>query len=136
MATTRSSIVYGDDKLSEPVKVITGATTLTSSDSGSICVLNAATGAAITLPAALSGFNLKVFVGAAFATSDWVLTAPTAIIYGGSIVNSVNVVCSAKANINLVSTAETIGDYIELYSDGSKYYVNGIGTLAGAITFT
>jgi hypothetical protein len=35
-----------------------------------------------------------------------------------------------------VASAETIGDYIEIYSDGSKFYAYGVGLLEGAITFT
>jgi len=35
-----------------------------------------------------------------------------------------------------VATAETVGDYVEVYSDGTNFYAYGIGAAAGAITFT
>jgi hypothetical protein len=132
MATT---IIYGPDQLAETVETIAAARTLTASDSGKIFVLSAAGGAGITLPAPTAGLNFQFYVGALFATSNWVLTAPTAIFQGGAIVNSVNVPCAAKATVNFVSTADTVGDYVTLIADGTNYYVRGVGTAAGAITF-
>jgi len=133
MATT---VIYGPDQLAETVQTIAAATVLTASDSGKVLILNAAAGAAVTLPAPAAGFNCKIFTGALFATTNWVISAPTAVIRGGAIVNSVNVLASGSTNINMVATADAIGDTVELISDGTYYYVRGYGALAGGITFS
>lgn len=36
----------------------------------------------------------------------------------------------------LAENVETIGDYIEISSDGTNFYAYGIGAAAGGITFT
>lgn len=134
---TRSSIVYGFESEAKDTSTLASAITLTASDSSKVFTLNAAAGVAITLPSvAVDGFNAKFVVGAAFATTNFTIVAPTAKIQGGAIVNSVFVPASDENTISFVATAESIGDYIEIVSDGVNFYVNGIGALAGSITFT
>lgn len=133
MATT---ILYGDEKLAMVTERVTLAKTLTASDSGKVMTLAATTGKTLALPAPLAGFNLRIYVGALFATTNYVISAPTAVIQGGAIVNSVFVPAENENRINLVATADTVGDYINIISDGVNYYVDGIGALAGSITFT
>lgn len=134
MATTYA---YGDDKLNAKVETISLAKTLTASDSGKTFTLNASAGKAITLPSvAVAGFKARFNVGALFATTAWTITSPTAVIQGGAIVNSVFVPCAAKSIITLAFAADTVGDYIEIVSDGTNFYVNGNGALATAISFS
>lgn len=134
MATTR---VFGKKDEAEKIKTIAVATTLTDSDSGKVLILNAAAGKVVTLPSvAIAGFNLKVIVGAAFATTNFTVVAPTAKIQGGSIVNSVFVPAADENTISFVASAESVGDYVEIVSDGTNFYANGVGALAGSITFT
>jgi len=134
MATTR---VFGKQDTAKKIKTITAATTLTSNDSGKVLILNAAAGKVVTLPSvAVSGFNLKVIVGASFATTNFTVVAPTAKIQGGAIVNSVFVPAADENTISFVASAETVGDYIEIVSDGTNFYANGVGALAGSVTFT
>jgi len=136
MATTRTSIVYGAEDFAANIKTISAATTLTASDSGKHITLSAAAGAAVTLPSvAIEGFKARITVGLAFATTNWTIVAPTAVIQGGAIVNSVLVPAAAETTIAFVATAESVGDYIDIYSDGTNFYVNGVGALAGSITF-
>ena len=135
MATTRTSTIFGDAKLADTVTPISAAVTLGENASGSLFTLGLAAGVAINLPAPVKGFKAKFVVTAAFATTAYTIVAPTAVLYGGAIVNSVNVPCAAKATINLSATAETIGDWVKIESDGVKYFVSGVGTAAGAITF-
>lgn len=120
----------------ENIVTVTGATTLTKGDSGKIIVLNAAGGAAIALPAVGSKWNFKFIVGAAFATSNWTVVATTNVIQGGAIVNSVYVPGVNENTISFVASAETIGDFIEVYSDGTNILSNGVGAAAGSITYT
>lgn len=117
---------------------VTGATTITGADAGKTLILNAAAGAQVTLPAVASAtdVSLRIIVGLAFATTDWTIVAASNVIEGGAIVNSVYVVASNENTISFVASAESVGDYVDLYCDGTNWYVSGMGSLAGSITFT
>lgn len=126
-----------DGKSHSFIKDVTAATTLTDSDSGKTLILKAAAGVVITLPTVASkGFNCKVITGLAFATTNFTIVSSTNIIQGGAIVNSVFVPAVNENTVSFVATAETLGDYITIVSDGTNYYVEGVGALAGSITFT
>lgn len=137
MASTRGTIIYGVREQVDRTTTLSTATTLTNSDSGKVFTLSGSAGVAITLPSvAVDGFNAKFVIGSAFATTNFTVVAPTQVIQGGAIVNSVFVPASNENVISFVATAETIGDYVNIVSDGTKYYVDGAGALAGSITFT
>ena len=135
--STRGTTLSGAEFQLSRTNTISTATTLTNADSGKTFTLSGSAGVAIILPSvALDGFNARFIVGSAFATTNFTLVAPTAIIQGGGIVNSVFVPASNENTISFVASAETIGDYIEIYSDGTNYYAYGIAAAAGGITFT
>ena len=135
MATTRTSTVYGANEV--VVDTIAAARVLTESDSGKEFTLSATAGAQVTLPAvAKKGFKAKFTVGAAFATTNWTIKSLTNIIQGSADVNSTLVSGANENTISFVATAETIGDFIEIYSDGTNFYAYGIAAAAGGITFT
>jgi hypothetical protein len=134
MSTT---ILYGDEKKALVTETITGARTLTASDSGVFFTLSAAAGAQITLPSvAIAGWKARFTIGLAFATTNWTLKSATNVIQGSADVNSTLVPGANENTISFVSTAETVGDYIDIYSDGTNFYAYGIGAAAGAITYT
>lgn len=119
------------------VEVLTEATTLTAKDSGKLFSLQAAAGAAITLPAVtMAGFKAKFVVGLAFATTSWTVVAATSVIQGSVIVNSTDVPGANENTISFVHSAETLGDWVEVISDGTNWYVSGLGHSAGSITLT
>lgn len=121
----------------ENIVDVTGAKTLTIADSGIIQVLKAAAGAAIVLPAVTAGkWNFRFVTGLAFATTAWTVTATTQVINGGVIVNSVNVLAGNENVITFVATAETLGDYVDVYSDGTNIFISGVAAAAGAVTLT
>lgn len=135
MATTRTSTVFGDSET--VIQTITGAIVLTQGDSGKDFTLSASEGAEIELPAvAQKGFKARFTVGSAFATTNWTITSATNVIQGSADVNSTLVPASNENTISFVATAETIGDFMEIHSDGTNFYAYGIGAGAGAITFT
>ena len=137
MGSTRGTTIYGVEEQVNRTNTLAVATTLTNSDSGKVFTLSATTGKVITLPSvAIDGFNAKFVVGSAFATTNFTVVAPTQVIQGGAIVNSVFVPAGNENTISFVASAETIGDYIDIVSDGTNYYVSGAGALAGSITFT
>ena len=126
------------------VHSLTGAYQCLDSDSGKVFVLNAAAGAAITLPTVANtseGWNAKFIVGTAFATTDWTIVASAAVIKGG--VNELETddtedgpSTTGATNMHLELAAETIGDYYELVFDGTSYWLSGQTVADGALTFS
>lgn len=116
----------------------TAAVALTALQSGTQVFLNAAAGFAITLPLPAAGLYYRFTTAAAFATTNFtVLTAAGAdIFFGSADVNSTRVTCAAQDSINFVSTAETKGDFVDVWSDGTGWFVDGVAAAAGGITFT
>lgn len=134
MSTT---ILYGDEKRAAIVETISAARTLTASDSGKLFTLSATAGVAVTLPSVtVAGFRARFTVGAAFATTNFTIVSTTNVIQGSADVNSTLVPGANENTISFVASAETVGDFIEIYSDGTNFYAYGIGAAAGAITFT
>lgn len=115
---------------------ITAARTLTVEESGTCFSLNAAAGVEILLPAVAKGLNYKFAIKAAFATTNFTIVSTTNVIQGGAIVNSVNVPAVNENTISFVATAETIGDWISVWSDDTNWYASGVGAAAGSITYT
>ena len=124
------------------VHSLTGAYTVLASDSGKDFILNAAAGAAITLPSVATmgdGWNCRFIIGTAFATSDWVITATAAVLKGG--INELEVDTSddgpstvGGTTITLELGAETVGDYVDLMCDGTSIFFRGQSKLDGCVT--
>lgn len=130
------SLTIPIDGVGKNVETIAAAITLTADDSGKEFILTAAAGAAITLPSPISGWNAKFRTGSAFATTNWTIVSATDVIEGYAAVNYATVVAANENTISLVATAETIGDYVEIVSDGTSFLVSGVGNTTGSITFT
>lgn len=124
------------------VEVISAAQTLTAADSGKVFILDAAAGATVTLPALEEGLNFKFIVGAAFATSNWVIASAEGDNINGIIADMGTTVAGVPAagedQINFVATAETIGDFVEFVCDSSnsQWLVSGMCAANGGITAT
>jgi hypothetical protein len=121
----------------EPIITPTAAAELTAAQTGSQIMLNAAAGFAITLPLPAAGLRYRFTVAAAFATTNFtVVTNGSANIIEGSI-NVAGAIVDADARdvITFVATAENIGDFVEVWSDGTSWFVFGNALTAGGITF-
>lgn len=124
------------------VEVISAAQTLTAADSGKVFVLDAAAGATVTLPALEEGLNFKFIVGAAFATSNWVIASAEGDNINGIIADMGATVAGVPAagedQINFVNSAETVGDFVEFVCDysNSQWLVSGMCAANGGITAT
>ncbi len=116
----------------------TAATTLTAAQNGAWVWLNASAGFAITLPAVFAGARFRFTVAAVFATTNFTIITPALadLIFGGAKVLNSDVPADAEDTISFVATAESKGDYVDLWSDGTSWFVDGRGTLTGSITFT
>lgn len=120
------------------VESIDAARTLDDDDNGKCFLLNAAAGAPITLPAPKSGLNFRFVVALAFATTPWTIVTNGGdnVIQGNSVVNGASVIASDEDQIELDEGSDTVGDHIELFSDGTSWFVSGVGAAAGSIVFT
>lgn len=122
----------------EVTETIEEAKTLDANDSGKTFFLATGDtdGAEITLPSPTDGVKYKFIVTATFASTDWTIVADDDVIEGGAIVDSTFVAASNENTISFDAGSETIGDYVELISDGTSWFVNGVGAGAGSIAFT
>ena len=124
-------------RIKNDVDSVSAAVTLTSADSGKWYELAASAGVVVTLPAVESGLNFRFVVANAFDTSNYVIdSAEGDNIDGILVVNGASVAASGEDQINFVASAESVGDFIDMWSDGNKWYVSGIGNSAGSITAT
>lgn len=115
------------------IESITAAKTIDYSDNGKLFVLDGGTGVAITLPAPKKGQRYSFVVGAAF-TTDYVVTATGAIIEGNVMeAGAIQAVANATT-ITLEDGVEALGDYFDLVSDGTYWYIRGSFTTALSIT--
>ncbi len=106
-------------------------TTLTIADSGSTYLISG-TGTTITLPAVAQseGVNFKFMVNGALGVANSIIaSAEGDNIEGSLIVAGAVVDCDAEDFINFIQDGENLGDYVEVYSDGSKWYIGDSGAL-------
>jgi hypothetical protein len=128
---------------SSSVADLTAASTLTAADSGKTFFLNSATEFATTLPSPAAGLRFKFVVKAAPASASYtVVTASSAnIIIGG--INELEVDTTEDGpyiadgdTITFVDGVAVVGDYVDLVSDGTSWYVSGQANADGGITLT
>ena len=117
---------------------LTAATTLTAADSGKTIYLNLTAGFATTLPAPADGLRFKFILSAAITGDMTIVTnGGDNVIQGTIIVNGASVIGADEDTITFANAAETVGDYIELESDGTNWWiVGGVAAAAGGITLT
>ena len=117
------------------METITAAKILNSDDNGKTFLLNGTGGGAITLPpvASSSGFKCKFIVASLF-TTNWVITAQTAVLYGVIMELSTAQLVSTGTTLTMLNATDTIGDWIEVESDGINWYVSGNFAQALSIT--
>lgn len=135
-ANGESFSLQGNDGVGASIKVVSADTTLTAKDSGKTIILSNATGEAITLPDVEEGLKYKFIVGLAFDTSAWTITAASKVIQGTVLVNGASVLGANEDIITFAHAAENVGDWVEIVSDGTNWYVSGVGSAAASITLT
>lgn len=126
----------------EPVETITADDTLTVAETGKTVFIGTA-GVDLTLPAAstAAGITYRVVVSANFATTNMTITggasdASDDLIFGVLDVAGAVVLCSAEDTISFVNSAELPGDYVELHSNGTHWFMSGQAGTSGGITCT
>lgn len=116
-------------------KSISADTTLTAGDSGKSILLDAV-GEAITLPAVEEGLNYKFICTTTTATSNWTITAATAVIQGSAQVAGAVIAAANESLITLVVAKFLPGDWVTLESDGTNWYVEASVVTTVGLTFT
>lgn len=113
---------------------LSAAHTITAAENGTTFLLTGVVGYALTLPAPSAGLKYKFIVQDLFATTDWVITATGAIMYGTVMELSTVQAVAGATTINLELAADTIGDWIQVESDGTNWYVSGACAQAASVT--
>lgn len=127
------------------VKIFTASGDLEAHDCGSIVILNAAGGGTITLPTiaqAGMGWNVRVFIRTN-PTTAWIITedgtADTDKVIVG--INELEVDTGddgpRSAGCTTVTFAANValaGDFVDIFCDGTNYYVHGQTNADGGIT--
>lgn len=120
------------------IEVITAGKTLTmKDDNGKTFILGDAAPGTITLPAVTNaGFTCKVVVGFDLTSNGVLASAEGDNMEGALMVASTVVAVDAADQLNFVNTADNIGDWATVFSDGTYWYVDGRALTTGAITAT
>ena len=132
--STRTFLAFGNEQ--SKIEAIGAAYTVKSADHGKVFTLVTAgtDGAAVTLPAPQAGLRFRFVTGAAFATTAWTIVATGAIVRGSVIVDGAAVPAADITTITFAAAAETIGDFVEITSDGTSWFLEGVAEAAGGIT--
>jgi hypothetical protein len=118
-------------------EVVAATNVLTAAESGKTSFLNLAGGFTTTLPAPAAGLKFKFVVSVA-PTTAYIITVAGGVnvIEGMADVNSTLVLASNEGEINFAANTAIVGDWVEVESDGTSYFVTGQSGAAGGITFT
>lgn len=121
----------------DSVEVITAGKTLTADDNGMTFILGDAAPGNITLPAVTNtGFRCTVITGFAITSASALISAEGDNLEGSMIVAGAVVDVDAADQINFVETAENIGDFVSVFSDGTYWHTFGNALTTGALTAT
>lgn len=134
MAERTSVDVHFSDR-QQKIKTISAAYTVGADETGTVFILDAAAGAAVTLPPLEDGLSFEFIVGAAFATTDWVISSSEGDnINGILIVNGASVPAAGEDNITFELAAESVGDFVRFVADAgnSQWLVYGIANAAAS----
>jgi len=117
-------------------EAISVGSTLTAADSGKVFKVSGS-GGTVTLPAPTEGWNARFVTTGAMDTANTVIAGGTADKMEGSLIVAGAVVdVDAADQINFVHGSSNLGDFIDVWSDGSNYYVSGNALSSGALTAT
>ena len=127
--------------VSDKVRALTVATTLTAADSGKLITLGTAGGFAVTLPAAGAGLTFTFAVKVAPTTAYTVITPSSANIIFGAVASAEDAagsvaVAQQSDTITFVANKAVIGDMVTVICDGTNWYTNGFCAVQDGITLT
>ena len=114
---------------------VTVANTITFDECGTTYILNSATEFASTLPAPEMGCSFRFIVKAAPVGAAYtvVTSGGSNLIDGSLTVDGAAVPCVDEDTVTFTASAAVSGDQIEVYSDGTSWFVQGVGEAATAL---
>ena len=139
LTIAKNALLEFEGGVKDRVVSLTGATTLTETQSGSQLVLNLAGGFTTTLPKPKSGLKYRFTVGINPTTSYYVVTDGGDNIFYGSIQESETdstedgPTAAGADSIEFTAAAAVPGDYVEVWSDGTNWYIDGMTAADGGI---
>ena len=140
LTITAGDVVITDGTLihKKKTEAVTAANVITAAESGTVYFLNSATEFASTLPAPAAGLHYKFIVKAAPSGASYtiVTNGGANVIQGSATVDGAAVPAVDEDTITLTDGAAAVGDWVEVVSDGTNWYVSGQGVAATAIAFT
>jgi hypothetical protein len=116
--------------------ILVGTTTYTTSAEANNSVLFSSSSAGtINLPAPYLGASFKVVVG---NTSGVIVASNAANVWGSTCLGTsgVSSISTAKTNITFPATLCKLGDFVNIDSDGSKYFIEGVSGATGGIVLS
>ena len=133
-----TSTLSGEVTMLEGTTAITSTTTLTAaSHAGHTLYISPSAATTITLPAATDGLFLKFVIAGAFVNDVIIDSAEGDNIEGALNVAGSIVGCEAEDQINFIDTGENLGDFVELRSDGTTWFIGAsIASTTAMITCT
>lgn len=117
-------------------EILAADKTLVAADNGKTFVFNKAAGIAVTLPAVTMGLKYRFVYGVTALTGADVhtVTAATAVIQGSHCAGGEISLAAAATVITFTNADSLKGDYCEVESDGTNWYMNGLGSTTQALT--
>lgn len=114
-------------------ETVVAANVVTARESGKTFFLGLAGGFASTLPAPSAGLKYKFVVSVA-PTTAYTVVATSGIIEGAVDVNSTLVLAANETTITFAANTAIVGDWVEVESDGTSWFLNGMSGAVGGIT--
>lgn len=135
---TNSGGTVTTQAVSAVVETVTATKTVTAAENGATFILSSATEFATTLPAPVRGLKYRFVIGAAPSGASYtvVTNAGANIIEGLAVVNGATVAASNEDTITFTDGAAAVGDWCEVVSDGTSWFVSGQAAAATGIAFT
>lgn len=129
------------------VETLTAAKSLDANDSDKIFMLDAVAGFTVTLPAiadAGSGWRCRLVIKTAVTSNGYIITEKVANDTNIVITNGINELDVDTGNdgpynaghttITLVHNVAIAGDWLEIFCDGTNFYVTGQTNADGGVT--
>lgn len=126
---TTTGAISGLQSVSK-ITTAVASTTLATTDSGKNYILTTTTEFVLPATSTASGVYYRFTIGGAITSNVTIRTSDLGDnIEGTLIVAGAVVDCAAEDTITFVADGENIGDYVELYSDGTYWYIGDSGAL-------
>ena len=125
--------ISGELATLETSEAVTTTNVLTKAESFSTYYLSGAT-ATTTLPAVATATSavFRFVVSGAVSGDLHIASAEGTNIEGALIVAGAVVECDAVSRINIIADGENLGDFVELRSDGQKWFIGASGALTAS----